>query len=168
MNIKDFTWLSTSAEGMRKVQSSPCLLTSTFASPAPSISPPYNPHQSQSHVSRSSSCSSLSQHHMLHEMPLEENPIALVSSSVSQYVTCIETNGFPEDVFKNGTPDSKLNLMACLLSPDDPKEELRNLKPRPIETELESEIEMNSIQEVSEHFNRLLISIRKQRRSTRT
>jgi len=27
---------------------------------------------------------------------------------------------------------------------------------------------MNSIQDVSDHFNRLLISIRKQRRSTRT
>jgi len=148
---------------MRKVHSSPCLLTSSFASPSPTISVPYSP---QSHISKSSSCSSFVNQHMLHDIPLEENPVAIVSSSISQYVTCIETNGFPEDVFKTGTTDKKLNLVACLLSPDDAKDEFRNLKPRPIEAEIESEI--NSIEEVSDHFNRLLIGIRKQRRSTRT
>ena len=150
---------------MRKVHSSPCLLTSSLASPSPTISLPYSHH---SHISKSSSCSSFVNQHMLHDVPLEENPVAIVSSSISQYVTCIETNGFPEDVFKTGTTDTKLNLIACLLSPDDAKEELRNLKPKPIETEIEIESEINSIEEVSDHFNRLLISIRKQRRATRT
>jgi hypothetical protein len=146
---------------MRKVNSSPCFLTSqnqTLVTPL-----------SQPHISKSSSCSSLSSHHaILHDAPpMEENLVAMVSSPISQYVTCIETVGFPEDVFKNGTNDEKKNLLACLLSPDDPKDNIRNRAPRPIASEIEIEIESNSIQLVSERFNRLLIGIRKQRRATR-
>ena len=146
---------------MRKVNSSPCFLTSQNQSLGMPLSQP--------HVSKSSSCSSLSSHHaILHDVPMEENLVAMVSSPISQYVTCIETVGFPEDVFKNGTNDKKKNLLACLLSPDDPKKDIRNRAPRPIVSEIETEMESNSIQLVSERFNRLLIGIRKQRRATRT
>jgi len=151
---------------MRKVNSSPCLSTASLASQNPSITIAYNNHQS--HMPKSISCSALLNHYIVPDVSLEENPAALVSSSISQYVTCIETNGFPEDIFKNGTSDSKLNLMACLLSPDDQNEQLRNLKPKPIDSEIEIESEINSISEEAEHFNRLLIRVRKQRRNTKT
>lgn len=102
----------------------------------------------------------------LSESRLIERFDNLVTSSVHQKLTCIEQYGFPKEILNDPTlsmHDKKekiTDLATCIIMPEEaPNESPRSAVPRVLPNELER------ITAIEERFHRLLLSIRKTRRS---
>jgi hypothetical protein len=93
----------------------------------------------------------------------------LVTSSVHQKLTCIEQYGFPKEILNDTSlsmhdkSEKLTDLATCIIMPEEaPNESPRSAVPRVLPNEMER------IAAIEERFHRLLLSIRRTRRSSLT
>jgi hypothetical protein len=137
---------------MRKTHSTPCFLSArrrpSSAVGASGVSPP-SPASPSISASASASASFLVEH-------VEQ----YVPSTIYQFAQCMELYGPSRDILKAPHPraemeDSIKSVAACILTPDEPNEPMRSFRPQ---------YRLENLTEINERFDRLFLSIRRQRR----
>lgn len=86
-----------------------------------------------------------------------------VSPTLYQFVQCMETYGPAKEMLRAPHPrveieESFKSVAACVLTPDEPSEPLRS------RLLLENSNRMETLTELTERFDRLFLSVRRQRR----
>lgn len=141
---------------MRKTQSTPCFLA-----------PRRRPSSAVSAVSPgiSSSSTGVSPIPPSASSPptafLMEHIEAYVSPTLYQFVQCMEAYGPARDILRAPHPRAELeasfqSVAACMLTPDEPSE--------PVRPPVLPQSRLENVAELNERFDRLFLSVRRQRR----